>query len=225
MEKSIACLISDHSDFREKIDQYFRSNELVELIKFNNVAEFIKWAKGQKINGVILDFKSLIKTNMAEKEFLNLLEKKIVLARSNFNPVTKEIASQVNGEFYQGIDFFEHFMNQILDPKLSKYIRKHERFDRVWNLEIYTEQCQMIEKSITKNASPQGLFIITSQSYNPSTKYKVKILELETNELLDIEIKWAIPWGKSNNQYPGIGVELINLSAQTQSRINNLLGL
>lgn len=225
MEKSTACLISDHSDFREKIDQYLRSNDLVELIKFTNVADFIKWAKGQKINGVILDFKSLIKTNMAEKEFLNVLEKKIVLARSNYNPNTKEIASQVNGEFYQESDFFKYFINQILDPKISQHIRKHERFDRVWNVEIYNVQNQIIEKSITKNASSEGLFIVSSLAYDPSIKYKLKILELENNELLEFAIKWAIPWGKSNNQFPGIGIEFTNLSEKCKSKINDLLGI
>lgn len=225
MEKSTACLISDHSDFREKIDQHLRTNDMVELIKFNSVGDFIKWAKGQKINGVILDFKSLIKTNMAEKEFLNILEKKIVLARSNFNPNTKEIASQVNGEFYQGTEFFKYFIDQILDPKISQHIRKHERFEKIWNVEIYNSQNQIIEKSVTKNVAAEGLFIISSLAYDPSAKYKIKILELENTDLIEFEIKWAIPWGKSNNQLPGIGIEFINISEKYKNKINDLLGI
>lgn len=219
MEKSTACLISDHSEFREKVSNSLKPQSLIELLKFSSVAEFIKWSKGQKINGVILDFKSLIKTNIAEKEFLNFLEKKIILARSNFNPTTKEIASQVNGEFYQGSVFFDYFISQVLDPKVSKYIRKTERTETVWSVEVYSESSTLIEKAVTKNVSSGGLFILTCKEYNSDANYKVKIIDIDKTELFDFQVKWSIPWGNASREFPGIGIEFKNLSPEKQNQI------
>lgn len=229
MEKSIACLISDHADFRDKVDENLRAYEPIELVKFSNVAEFIKWSKGQKINGVILDFKSLIKTNLTEKEFLNILEKKIILSRSNFNPNTKEIASQVNGEFYQGAEFFKYFVEQILDPKVAKLIRQNERFEKIWSVEIYNEDNSLIEKCVTKNVSAGGLFILTCYDYDQNQNYRIKILELDEeetsseSELIEIEIKWAIPWKKYAKQLPGLGVEFKNTSDRVLKKVKALI--
>ncbi len=67
--------------------------------------------------------------------------------------------------------------------------------------------------------------ISTQDIFSIGQKLKIQILELDHEHPMDVEVRWAQPWGQIHGRMPGVGLQFTHITDAQQIRLNQLLGV
>jgi hypothetical protein len=209
-------------------DQYLAALQgLAEVDAADTVTAFLELLHQRAYHGLLIDIPTQIKSPGKERDELAVILGRFPTARLNWRPDTGQLsvlvlAASTTGDYTLG-DFIEnqcrHFRNTP--------IRSQSRMDLNLNLLLFREppndQAQA-ERTVTLDISWGGCFILTGGDWPLGSKAWVMLQELPAWQPIEVEVRWAQPWGQAR-RLPGIGVEFLNLSLEQVQEIAGLLGL
>lgn len=119
------------------------------------------------------------------------------------------------------------FIERFCGPFAARTIRKKTRIELNLNAQIsptgeFSEDS--LEKTVTLNVSHEGCFLLSqNNTWQNFDQAWIRIKELQDPSPIQIEVRWALPWGQSM-RLPGIGVKFIRISPDQQKQLLKLLG-
>lgn len=223
--KKFVCVIVENPNLKKQTDSFIGVEPGVELAYFKGMDDFYTWSKGKQVHALVCEIKLTIKGQWESRKILNLLDKAITVARVRWDSASNEIIGIIDNESFVDGNFWEHFLSLIKENNHGRLIRKEERREKFWNIEVLTSLPGVNDHLFnTRDISPGGLFIICAHPPAMGIELELKIAEVEDQTPIKAVIRWIQKWGNKNNFPAGFGVEFIQITDLQKEQINEKLG-
>lgn len=224
MKKKLAIILENMS-IKSQLEKFFSIEDDFELIKFNSMDDFYSWSKGQEIHGVLCEIKLTIKGKWEARQLLNLLDNTITVARLRWNSSNDQVVGIIKNQTYEESDFWDEFISSLRGHQNGRLLRKEERREKYWNVQFLSQHVEFSQIFFnTKDISPGGMFVISSQSLPVGTLITIKIKELDDITPVEAIVRWHQPWGGEQNFPAGFGIQFLILTEDQQRQIKSKLG-
>lgn len=222
-ENPIIAIVSESEIIETVFRAEFASSNAI-IQRFSNLKDFSLWCRGQRLNGVLIDFNLTMKASEEIRKFLNMIQEYLPVCRIRINAQGTHFSGQLQSKFFEGPELVRVFVQKTLNSNSGRFVRKLERVERIWNVEILDGTLGS-NRFITKDLSVGGFFLIsTDDVFKVGQKLTVRILELETYSPIEVEIRWVHKWGNLHSRTPGFGVQILNIDELQLEKMNRLLG-
>ncbi|MGK5085250.1 PilZ domain-containing protein [Bdellovibrionota bacterium FG-1] len=189
---------------------------------FANLLDFKRNSGVDQFSGVVIDFKSILSSEAAEKAFLADVEGSFPLLRIIHCEPGVKVSGIVEDLNLEGADIFERFIQDRCRPFLARGVRMHRRLIVHLNVVLQGMNNESVLTN-TYNISPEGLFIIDSRNHPVGNIIRFTVQEFTDLTPIEAEVRWNLKWGVTSGHLPGIGVQFRSISqaqkAQLLSRI------
>lgn len=223
--KKIICLVVENLNLKTQSTQFLGNDSDYELHLFKGMDEFYSWSKGKKIHALVCEIKLTIKGQWESRKILNLLDKSIVVARVRWDSTTSEIIGIIQNETYVDGTFWEVFIGLIKTNTDGRLIRKEERREKFWNVEILSSIEGVRDHLFnTRDVSPGGMFIIYAHPPKLGSEFTLRIIEIDDQTPIKAIVRWNQTWGNKSNFPAGFGVEFTQITDLQKEQINEKLG-
>ncbi|MFH1035370.1 MAG: PilZ domain-containing protein [Pseudomonadota bacterium] len=191
------------------------------------MTEFLELLRRQAYHGLLLDIPTQIKSPGKERDELAVILARFPTARLNWRPETELISVLVLGASTSGDYTLNDFIENQCRHFRSAPVRSENRIDINLNLLLFRQPSDdpaLAERTVTLDISWGGCFILTGQDWPLGTRAWMVLKELPGWRPIQLEVRWAQPWGLAR-RLPGIGCQFLDLSLEQAQEIVRLLGL
>ncbi len=208
---------------QEKLIQSIDLPETV-IHYFSDISEGLKQVEGRALSTVIVDIKLSMKATPAEKEKLALIDSILPLIKIRSNPQVG-VVSICKNQSGEGLAFLSLLLQNNCNLENTRFLRSYHRYPI--NLNILMNEASELNwskalKANTLNLSYDGLFIVSVDEWQWQ-QAMVKLYDYPEIEPFRVSKKWSLPWGKSQNHFPGHGVQFVDLTIKQRELLSGLL--
>jgi len=165
--------------------------------------------------GVMVDLVTSVRASREEKGIAQEILDVFPLIQLRWDPETNNIHTISCGTAV-GSNTLAHFVAQECQPFKPRAIRINVRKGINFNI-LMSNQEEMdqanTERSVTINASKEGLFLFSCQDWSNTPNVWFVINELTDKTPIVGEIRWRQPWNK-DMVIPGIGIKFKQITKQ-----------
>jgi Tfp pilus assembly protein PilZ len=184
----------------------------VEVDAVSSLSELYHRLQEKGYNGILIDVKTKVRASGAEKELIHGLLETFPVRHLNLDRATGEVSSLSVGRSGGGATL-EEFLKQECCSFQPRAVRSSVRRDAHLNV-LLSDQTRLSEKSsvqsVTLNISRGGCFIFSTREWDLRQEVSFIVVELPDPSPITGEVRWQIPWGKSQ-RIPGIGVKFVTI--------------
>ncbi len=191
------------------------------------VAEFLGLLRQQSYHGLLVDIPTQIKSPGRERDELATILGRFPTARLNWRPDSDLVSVLVLGASTSGDYSLADFIENQCRHFSGMPVRSAQRLHLHLNLLLFRQppgDPALAERAVTLDLSPGGCFILTAGDWELGTRVWVVLHDLPDWPPIQVEVRWAQPWGQAR-RLPGIGVEFLDLTLAQAQEIAALLGL
>lgn len=165
-------------------------------------------------NGLLIDLPTSIRAENSEKVLLYELQQFFPILRIKWDEKHQQLRCQRYGGLAGSNLSVESFIDLHCQSFPARRIRKEKRLALHLNALLCCHPefpDGMVERSSTLNVSPSGCALLTTQDWQNLERIWIKILELDDQTPMEVEIRWRTLWG-TPRVLPSIGVKFIVLT-------------
>jgi hypothetical protein len=203
--------------FRDRV----ASDKPLHLHVFPTIGDFQKNSSHQiYYSGIVIDSRIAVKMTSAEKAYIrDAFEGRLplfeaVLTTGEKDHINERIFSVKWNNFLRQVEVF-HPRGRRIKPRKFCVLKVELCFEKTWTSD-------KTHKAITADLSLGGCFVVTPELFTESTQVWIKIDDIR--EPIRCRVAWKRDWQSTRNKWPGVGVEFLELSAQSRNDINKLFG-
>lgn len=198
-----------------------------EPVIVGTVSELFSCMVREQFSGILLDVPTLVRASTGEKASLYDLLNVFPVLRVKWDPR----AATVRALFYDRLPKpgagLEDFVRSQCAAFAPRSIRRGERIPLHCNVMVSNSRDfppSSLIRTVTLNVSAGGCFLIGAGPWARGRRLWLRIVELEDQSPIEVEIRWGKEWGESLG-IPGAGVRFLSIAPQQLDRLTELCRL
>ncbi|PLX82377.1 MAG: hypothetical protein C0617_14795 [Desulfuromonas sp.] len=177
-------------------------------------------------NGLLLDLPTLVRSDAAAKKLVSKVQDIYPTVRLRWLPERQQVRAIVaGGQLDPGAPLTD-FIDRYCRPWRARPLRQAQRMTTYFSVLLSNRPDfppEATEKTNTLDLSEGGCFIISSSPWEVGSRAWVRIMELDDDTPMEVEVRMHRPWG-AGKKLPGLGVAFLNLLPGQRMRVEALLG-
>ena len=181
---------------------------------------------GHDYVGFIVDLRSILKSEPNARDSFEQLTKSFPLIRISHTLDKKTVNGNIRDKNFRDKELFDFFINDMCLHFAPRGLRLKRRKKLILNVFMdFSEDASGEEliKTNTADISTIGGFLISDREVKKDDIFYLVIKELRDQNPIKCKVKWALPWGTSNNHLPGFGVSFTLIKPEQQEELTAIL--